>query len=168
MVIQSPPGWGWDRLRLAAHEIGAAKPEEYWHEGAASDAAPAVRRIGLAELREHKAELIAFLIPPVPAAALPHPEPHDLAERAALVEYGAGVPRAWAEGFAAVASMFKSWMRATASRKVFITTNDNMVFHAEGLSVEEIARLLSIAKNTIAFDKSKTGESTPRLPCDSE
>ena len=50
MVIQSPPGWGWDRLRLAVHEIGAAKPEEYWHEGAAADAPPAVRRIGLGDL----------------------------------------------------------------------------------------------------------------------
>jgi uncharacterized membrane protein len=50
MVIQSPPGWGWDQIRLAVHEIGAAKPEEYWHEGAAADAPPAVRRIGLGDL----------------------------------------------------------------------------------------------------------------------
>ena len=50
MVIQSPPGWGWDQLRLAVHEIGAAKPEEYWHKGTAADAPPAVRRIGLDDL----------------------------------------------------------------------------------------------------------------------
>ena len=50
MVIQSPPGWGWDQLRLAIHEIGAAKPEEYWHGGAVADAPPAVRRIGLGDL----------------------------------------------------------------------------------------------------------------------
>ena len=50
MVIQSPPGWGWDQIRLAVHEIGAAKPEEYWHEGAAAEAPPAVRRIGLGDL----------------------------------------------------------------------------------------------------------------------
>jgi uncharacterized membrane protein len=50
MVIQSPPGWGWDQLRLAVHEIGAAKPEEYWHGGAVADAPPAVRRIGLGDL----------------------------------------------------------------------------------------------------------------------
>jgi uncharacterized membrane protein len=50
MVIQSPPGWGWDQIRLAVHEIGAAKPEEYWHEGTAADAPPAVRRIGLGDL----------------------------------------------------------------------------------------------------------------------
>jgi uncharacterized membrane protein len=50
MVIQSPPGWGWDQLRLAAHEIGAAGPEEYWHKGAIEDAPLAVRRIGVADL----------------------------------------------------------------------------------------------------------------------
>jgi len=59
MVIQSPPGWGWDRLRLAVHEIGAAKPEEYWHEGAAADAPPAVRRIGLGDLWEALARGVA-------------------------------------------------------------------------------------------------------------
>jgi hypothetical protein len=31
--------------------------------------------------------------------------PDDLDERAALIEYGAGVPRAWAEGFAALSTM---------------------------------------------------------------
>ena len=50
MVIQSPPGWGWDQIRLAVHEIGAAKPEEYWHKGTAADAPPAVRRIDLGDL----------------------------------------------------------------------------------------------------------------------
>jgi uncharacterized membrane protein len=50
MVIQSPPGWGWDQIRLAVHEIGAAKPEEYWHQGAAAEAPPAVRRIGPGDL----------------------------------------------------------------------------------------------------------------------
>ena len=60
----------------------------------------------LIELREHKAELIAFLIPPVPVAALPYPEPaDDLDERVAIIECGANVPRRWAEGFAAMASM---------------------------------------------------------------
>lgn len=52
MVIQSPPGWGWDQLQHAVHEIGAAKPEEYWGEVAAGDTVPAVRRIGVADLRD--------------------------------------------------------------------------------------------------------------------
>jgi hypothetical protein len=48
----------------------------------------------IAELRQHKAELIAALAPVAP------PE-----ERAAIVEHGAAVPRAWAEGFAALSAM---------------------------------------------------------------
>ena len=49
----------------------------------------------LAELRQHKAELIEFL----------RAAPDDLDERAAIIEEGAGVPRAWAEGFAVLCSM---------------------------------------------------------------
>jgi uncharacterized membrane protein len=52
MVIQSPPGWGWDQVKLAVNEIGAARPEEYWHRGAVEDAPPAVRRIRYADLRD--------------------------------------------------------------------------------------------------------------------
>ena len=52
MVIQSPPGWGWDQLRGAVNEIGSARPEEYWHEGAARARLPAVRRIGIADIRD--------------------------------------------------------------------------------------------------------------------
>jgi uncharacterized membrane protein len=59
MVIQSPPGWGWDQIRLAAHEVGSARPEEYWHEGAADGGAPAVRRIHFADLRHALARGIA-------------------------------------------------------------------------------------------------------------
>jgi uncharacterized membrane protein len=59
MVIQSPPGWGWDRVRLAAHEIGAATPEEYWHEGAAQNAPAAIHRIGIADLRDALARGLA-------------------------------------------------------------------------------------------------------------
>ena len=59
MVIQSPPGWGWDRIRLAANEIGAARPEEYWHHGVIEDAPPAVRRIGVTDLREALAQGLA-------------------------------------------------------------------------------------------------------------
>jgi uncharacterized membrane protein len=50
MVIQSPPGWGWDRLRLAVNEIGAARPDEYWHSDTADDAQLLVRRISVADL----------------------------------------------------------------------------------------------------------------------
>ena len=59
MVIQSPPGWGWDQLRLAAHEVGAAKPDEYWHEGATENVAPVVRRIAIGDLRNALARGLA-------------------------------------------------------------------------------------------------------------
>jgi uncharacterized membrane protein len=59
MVIQSPPGWGWDQLRAAVHEIGAARPEEYWHGGATEDAPPAIRHIGLGDLRDALARGLA-------------------------------------------------------------------------------------------------------------
>ena len=50
----------------------------------------------LAELRQHKGELLALLRPS------PDDDPD---ERAALIEEGAGVPRAWAEGYAALCTM---------------------------------------------------------------
>jgi uncharacterized membrane protein len=59
MVIQSPPGWGWDQLQHAVHEIGSAKPEEYWHKGAVDTVVPAVRRIGAADLRDALAQGLA-------------------------------------------------------------------------------------------------------------
>jgi hypothetical protein len=62
----------------------------------------------LAELRQHKAELIAVLVPHGRKAVPTTPaerNPDDLNERAALIEHGAGVPRRWAEGYAALASM---------------------------------------------------------------
>src|SRR5258708_7686244 len=59
----------------------------------------------LAELRQHKAEVIAFLRPPPRETTDASQDAGDLDERAALVEYGANIPRRWAEGFAAMASM---------------------------------------------------------------
>src|SRR5437763_734888 len=57
----------------------------------------------LAELRQHKAELIAVLVPPSSAAT--PTDPDELDERAALIQFGANVPRRWAEGYAALCSM---------------------------------------------------------------
>jgi uncharacterized membrane protein len=59
MVIQTPPGWGWDQIRLAANQIGSARPEEYWREGVRDDTAPMVRRIGVADLRDALARGLA-------------------------------------------------------------------------------------------------------------
>jgi hypothetical protein len=67
----------------------------------------------LAELRQHKAALIAFLAPPRAepiqaahtSAAIQVEQLDDLDERAAIIEFGANVPRRWAEGFAALCAM---------------------------------------------------------------
>jgi hypothetical protein len=62
----------------------------------------------LAELREHKAELIALLKPP-PKGIAPASDNLSFAdaadERAAIVEFEVGVPRAWAQGFAALCTI---------------------------------------------------------------
>ena len=50
MVIQSPPGWGWDRLRHAVQDIGSATPEEYWRDERLSGSAPVVRSVGIAAI----------------------------------------------------------------------------------------------------------------------
>jgi uncharacterized membrane protein len=52
MVIKTPPGWGWDQIKLAANQIGSANPDEYWRDGARDDTSPMVRRIGVADLRD--------------------------------------------------------------------------------------------------------------------
>ena len=50
-MIQMPIGWGWDRLRVAALSIGSSRDEEYWPLQARQTAVPALRRIGLADLK---------------------------------------------------------------------------------------------------------------------
>ena len=60
MVIQSPPGWGWDQLQHAAHEIGSATPEGGPGTTAPpTPSAPSVRRIGMADLRDALAQGLA-------------------------------------------------------------------------------------------------------------
>jgi hypothetical protein len=59
----------------------------------------------LAELRQHKAEVIAFLVPPPLASAPPLPELDDFHDRAAIIECRANVPRRWVEGYEALCTM---------------------------------------------------------------
>jgi uncharacterized membrane protein len=49
--IQSPFEWGWNRSRVLVSGIGASRPEEYWGQARPGNAAPEIRRIGLADLR---------------------------------------------------------------------------------------------------------------------
>ncbi|HET8996320.1 MAG TPA: DUF2189 domain-containing protein [Acetobacteraceae bacterium] len=51
-MIQMPIGWGWDRLRTAAHDVGSSPDEEYWPGQVRRRAVPALRRIGLTDLTQ--------------------------------------------------------------------------------------------------------------------
>jgi len=54
---------------------------------------------------------------------------------------------------AAVAWVIIAWIKSRASRKVTFTTTENEVQHAfEGMSVEEIERLLRVSKSIMVFD----------------
>lgn len=52
MAIETPFGWGWDRVKLAAASLGSADPDTYWTSGASDRASLEIRRIGLADLRD--------------------------------------------------------------------------------------------------------------------
>jgi hypothetical protein len=57
--------------------------------------------------------------------------------------------------WAAIASVFVAWLRSRSSRKVIFTLDDDTVFHAEGMSVDEIQRLLPHTKNVAACETKK-------------
>jgi hypothetical protein len=65
---------------------------------------------------------------------------------------------------AAIASVLIAWIKSRTSRKVNFTTKDNQVEHAfEGMSVDEIERLLKVSKSIMVLDtdakpKDKDGE----------
>jgi uncharacterized membrane protein len=56
MPIQNPVEWSWGQLKAASASVGSASPAEYWSEADAQAEAPAIRRIGVADLRHALAE----------------------------------------------------------------------------------------------------------------
>ena len=57
--------------------------------------------------------------------------------------------------WAALASVLVAFINSRRGRKVIITTKDNTVIHAEGLSVKELEKVLEQAKSLTAFDPTK-------------
>ena len=57
--------------------------------------------------------------------------------------------------WAAIASVLVAWLRSRSSRKVILTLNDKKVFHAEGMSLDEIQQLLPQTKNVAACETKK-------------
>lgn len=77
----------------------------------------------------------------------------DVRNTGTSIEIAADAPT----GFMAVASVIKQWMKARSSRKIILTTIDYRIIHADRLSVEELARLLAIVKDSTAFDAATSG-----------
>ena len=63
--------------------------------------------------------------------------------------------------WASLATVIVAFIRARKSRKIIIQTEDNNVFHAEGYSVEEIAKLLENAENITVIEARKPAEKSP-------
>jgi hypothetical protein len=57
----------------------------------------------------------------------------------------------------ALAWVVVEWLKNKRSRKFIITTKDNRVIHAEGMSVAEIERALEQSKGAAAIDPDKKG-----------
>ena len=57
--------------------------------------------------------------------------------------------------WAAIAAVLVAWLRTRASRKVIITHKNKQIFHAEGMSAEEIERLLPLCGNVVAMETKK-------------
>ena len=51
MAIETPFGWGWDRVKLAASSLASSRPDEYWRADGQIASSPAVSKISLADLR---------------------------------------------------------------------------------------------------------------------
>ena len=75
-----------------------------------------------------------------------HPKPGVILNASPVIEITQAVP--WAAG----AAVLVAWLRGRASRKIIVTTKDDTVVHAEGLSVEEFEKILPHAKNVSAID----------------
>lgn len=54
-----------------------------------------------------------------------------------------------------LATVIVAFIRVRKTRKVIITTKNNMIFHAEGYSVEEISQILHEARSITAIDTKK-------------
>jgi hypothetical protein len=57
--------------------------------------------------------------------------------------------------WSALAAVVVAFIKGRSSRKIIITTKENTVVHAEGLSVEELTEVLKQAKNLTAIETSK-------------
>jgi hypothetical protein len=55
----------------------------------------------------------------------------------------------------AFAAIVVAWLKARASRKIIVTTEDNRVFHLEGYSLADAEKILTMASRVTAIDTQK-------------
>lgn len=58
----------------------------------------------------------------------------------------------------ALAKVIVEFINARKSRKIIITTEDNKIFHAEGYSIKEIQKILSLSVNITVIDTKPENE----------
>jgi hypothetical protein len=92
------------------------------------------------------------------------------------IEYERWVPRPWQimnAGFwariaedtsgPALSKVLVAWVRASGLRKVSITQNDNRILDIEGMSAEEVEKILPLFKNIMAVDRQKPDKKSDAL-----
>ncbi|MEN5179831.1 hypothetical protein ABE501_08640 [Comamonas testosteroni] len=65
--------------------------------------------------------------------------------------------------FASLSAVLIAWIKSRSSRKVIITTKDRKVVHIEGMSQEDVIKILSTVEDIAVIDteKSPKRESAP-------
>jgi hypothetical protein len=56
----------------------------------------------------------------------------------------------------AAATVLAAWLSAKSTRKIMVTLKDNTIVHTEGLSVDEFAKVLERAKETMVMESGHT------------
>ena len=54
--------------------------------------------------------------------------------------------------WAALAAVLVAWIKSRPTRKIIITTKDNQVIHLEGLTIQEVERVLALSSNLSVID----------------
>jgi|GEM_PF-6533845 len=63
----------------------------------------------------------------------------------------------------ALSKVLVAWVRASGLRKVSITQNDNRILDIEGMSAEEVEKILPLFKNIMAVDRQKPDKKSDAL-----
>lgn len=62
--------------------------------------------------------------------------------------------------WASIATVLVTFIKARSGRKIIITTKDNRVIHAEGLTSKELEEVLKFVKDVMAIDPNPSDENS--------